>query len=303
MEDGGRLPVYLIHWNAPEWCASAARSVLDSQGIEVDLTVIDNGQLGGTALTELLPPQARVLAMTDNRGYTGGANAGLSDWRDSYPAAELCVIASHDLHVEPRTLAALVKVATNRPDAGVVAPTIVSPYIATGGRWDGRRSFQLGLGDEGDVVERDWASGSCLLIRAACADDVGMFDERLGSYIEDVDYGLRVRDHGWKVLVVTSAHISGFGSSAPDAAKRVATNTVLLNAKRRGWRGASSSLTLFAGWTIKGYVASVAPWRDATHRARSRRYATQRTAGLYEVFASGKLWRLLREERKNANTR
>ena len=35
------LPVYLIHFDRPDWCASSAASIAESIGIVVDLTVVD----------------------------------------------------------------------------------------------------------------------------------------------------------------------------------------------------------------------------------------------------------------------
>lgn len=287
------LPVYLVHWDAPQWCASAAASILESTGVDVELTVVDNGQTEGPPLPSCLPDGVRVLPMADNRGYTGGANAAIADWRARHPEAEYCVVGSHDLHLEPRTLEELVAAAELRPRAGVVAPGLVGPVPRSGGRWAGGHSFQVSLEGAGDVVRRDWASGTCMLLRRACVDDVGMFDERLGSYMEDVDYGLRATDAGWDVVVVTTAHARGLGSSSPSALAAIAANTVLLNLKRGGARGAASSLWSFGVWIGRGLVGGVAPWRSREARLTSRFYARQRLAGIYEVVASGRLVRAL----------
>ena len=37
-----RIPVYVIHWNSPEWLSSAVKTILASEGVQVDLTIIDN---------------------------------------------------------------------------------------------------------------------------------------------------------------------------------------------------------------------------------------------------------------------
>ena len=36
------VPVYIVHWNAPEWVASTCASFLDST-VPVSVTVVDNG--------------------------------------------------------------------------------------------------------------------------------------------------------------------------------------------------------------------------------------------------------------------
>lgn len=287
--------MYLIHWDAPEWCQSAAASILESQGIEIDLTVVDNGQTQGQALRSCLPDAVRILSMVANSGYTGGANAALADWRARYPEGEYCVVGSHDLHVEASTFAELLAAAEHQPRCGVVAPALVAPLPRSGGRWTGGHSFQVSLEGAHGVVERDWASGTCMLLRRACVDQVGAFDERLGSYMEDVDYGLRARDAHWEVLVVTTAHARGLGTASPSSLAAIAANTVLLNAKRGGARGALASLCSFGTWIARGVVAGAAPWRSSEARLTSLFYARQRWAGLYGLVRSGRLVRALRD--------
>jgi GT2 family glycosyltransferase len=277
------LPVYLVHWNAHEWCASAVRSVLASDGIAVDVTVVDNGTANGTSLAAALPPTVRVLQSGGNVGYAGAANLALSDWRTRFPEGELCVIGSHDLHVERTTLARLADDAARNPVFGVVSPVLTAPHRCAGGIWNGRHSYQVSPPPGTRLVTRDWTSGTCLLVRRACVDDIGGFDERFGSYVEDVDFGLRANARGWAVVVDPSASAHGVGTVSTDSIARIAANTVRLGYKQRGVVGALDTTALFVAWIAKGYVASVWPWRDAAHRRVSRDYATQRTVGLYRL--------------------
>lgn len=295
MIDPAVLPVYLIHWDAPEWCASAAASVMGSAGVTIDLSVVDNGQTGGPSLADCLPQGVRVLAMPGNRGYTGGANAALADWRERFPEGEFCVLGSHDLHVAVDTLAHLVSVARANPDCGISAPALESPSATSGGIWRGLWSMQVALDGAPEIVDRDWASGTCLLLRRSCTDAVGSFDERLGSYMEDVDYGLRAHDHGWRVLVATTARAHGLGSSIGETLEHRTANTVIINAKRNGLRGACASIVHLSVWIARGCVASIAPWRTTERRSVSWRYARNRSVSLFHLAVSGRLVRVLRD--------
>ncbi|MEW6155112.1 MAG: glycosyltransferase family 2 protein [Actinomycetota bacterium] len=263
------LPVYLVHWDAPEWCGSAARSLLASEGVEVRLTVIDNGQHRPEPLASFLPAGTPVVACGGNRGYTGGANAALDHWAAHHPTSALAVIGSHDLHVGPSTLADLVAAMEAHPRCGVMGPGLVAPKASSGGVAVGDRWLQVPLEGAPTLAVRDWANGTCLLLRRACVDEVGRFDERLGSYLEDVDFSLRARDQGWQVLVLTSAPAWGLGSVSERASTDKGVNTVLLAAKRRGLRGAGVWTTRLVGRSVLDGVGAVAPWRPAQARARS----------------------------------
>src|SRR5206468_10973625 len=100
------LPIYLVHWDAPDWCESAAGSIMASAGIVPDLTIIDNGPADHRPWQ--LPDGVRVTRSTLNLGFTGAANVAFADWLVRRPDSEFCVIGSHDLHVEPDTLNLLV---------------------------------------------------------------------------------------------------------------------------------------------------------------------------------------------------
>jgi N-acetylglucosaminyl-diphospho-decaprenol L-rhamnosyltransferase len=61
-------------------------------------------------------------------------------------------------------------------------------------------------------AEHRCASGTCLILRRTCIEQVGLFDEQFGSYVEDVDLGLRAREAGWSVRKIPEARASGVGS-------------------------------------------------------------------------------------------
>jgi GT2 family glycosyltransferase len=49
------------------------------------------------------------------------------------------------------------------------------------------------------VVEAEVLNGVCLLMRAACLRQTGLFDENIFMYIEDADLDYRARGAGWRV--------------------------------------------------------------------------------------------------------
>jgi GT2 family glycosyltransferase len=221
------LPVYLIHYNAPGWVASSARSILESD-IPVALTIVDNGPPGATAKLDL-PRQARVLTTRANLGYSGGANAGLRHWLAG--EAGWCVVGSHDLHVARDAIRRLVEAGERAPSYGIVGPgtqTFPTDH-GEGVYWNGER-----LGASEGLEERTGMSGTCLLLRRECILEIGLFDEQFGSYGEDVELCIRARRHGWKVGRATDVYAQGLGSSAPNHAGLRERALILLALKTRG---------------------------------------------------------------------
>jgi N-acetylglucosaminyl-diphospho-decaprenol L-rhamnosyltransferase len=260
----------------------------------VRLTVIDNGQASGPALAAVLPEGSRLVSTGANLGYTGGANLALDHWRQHYPDAPLAVVGSHDLHVERDTLARLVAQAEAVPECGVLAPAVMAPTPVSGGVTWGGRWIQLPLDGAPELAEREWVNGTCLLLRRACVDAVGRFDERFGSYAEDVDYGLRARDLGWRVLVLTTAHAHSLGSASPRATDDKIVNTVLLAAKRQGVRALGTWTARLVFQTVVAAATTVIRVQDPARRAQASARAHQGGRALRRLATDGRLVAMLR---------
>jgi len=224
----GSLPVYVVHWNAPEWVGSTCESFLAST-IPVRVTVIDNGPYTKALV---LDERVRVVRSGGNIGYAGGANVGVADWLSG--ASEFCVVACHDVSVDASALETIVAAARQHPDHGVLAP-------APGENVSGGPILARGAG----VSEVTWASGTCLLLRRTCVEQIGGFDADFGSYGEDIDLCFRARAAGWKVGIVDAARAVGAGSAEPRFRTQMYVNQVRLRAKHAGVLAATKMLLAF----------------------------------------------------------
>lgn len=236
------LPVYLIHWRAPEWCRSAVASIVASD-CPVAVTIIDNGGLDGPV------PGARILRQPTNRGYTGAANVALADWARTFDC-EFCVIASHDLQVETSTLRQLLEYAATDPRIGVAAPEL------------GR------TGARGPHITDDcyvWVSGTCMLLRRGCRQAIGGFDEIFRTYGEDVDLCVRARQAGWRVVIVPSARARGSGSAHGHPRRLRFSNQPLFAAKHQGTLAGARVLI------AQPLLAVMYAWRAIRSRTREDR--------------------------------
>jgi hypothetical protein len=257
------LPVYLIHWNAPDWVQAASDTILGSD-IDVAVTVVDNGPASATAELNL-DPRVTVVSTDTNLGYAGGANVGLRDWLAAEPHSDWCVVAAHDLHVEPDTLRRLLEAGGRSPGFGILGPATTTNYAGTR------------LAEHDGIEERDAMSGTCLLIRRECVEEVGLFDEAFGSYAEDKELCYRARALGWKVGRVPDARAEGLGTRSPDRTALLAGNNVLFELRVNGWGPAVRRLI----WTYRGAVTALrqsvwgsGTWADVSVELRGARRAT-----------------------------
>jgi GT2 family glycosyltransferase len=258
------LPVYVVHWNAPGWARATTDSILRST-IPVRVTLIDNGPPG---VPLALDERVRVTESGANLGYAGGANVGIAQWLAGDD--EFCVVACHDVRLDPDALEHIVDTARANPEYGILAPEPVAnvvsgPVVAT----------------SPDITDVGWASGTCLLLRRKCVDQIGPFDATFGSYGEDQDLCLRARVAGWKVGLVVGAPVRGEGSVDPTFRTQMYVNQVRLRLKHAGIGPAVKMIVAFPLLA----VADASRWlvtRDRTllRRSSSRLRAVPAAMGL-----------------------
>ena len=288
------LPVYIIHWNAPEWCLSAVDSVLLSVGVEPYLTVVDNGSSPSAVckLEASLPSQVRLLKSSQNLGFAGGANLCIDDACAS--GTEWLVLAAHDVIVKPDCLWNLLETAKASPKFGALGPIFWNAEwtlpTSLGGLWDSSRGARHRNPFPGwerqKVLEADWLPGALLLLRVDAVTALGGFSEPLFAYCEDVDLCLRLRDSGWTVGVVTRAHAREQGNAAStlEHVYYIARNSLILTRRRAGrWRMWRRAVRV-AGYSLRAGVGSLLPWRSKERRASSRAFALGQARAVFDAL-------------------
>jgi GT2 family glycosyltransferase len=166
--------------------------------------LVDNEAGDGSGVDA--PDGTVILRLHDNRGFAGGANAGLG--RAFEDGAEHAVLLNDDLLVDLGCIEALVAAAG---EGGAASPRIDGPpgFAFAGGELETERGF-------GRHVEgaSDYLSGACLCIGRAAWERVGPFNEQLFLYYEDVEWCLRARALGVPLTVVLDACASHTGGAS-----------------------------------------------------------------------------------------
>ncbi|HEV8643041.1 MAG TPA: glycosyltransferase family 2 protein [Methylomirabilota bacterium] len=200
--------LHLDQWPALLACLEACRK-LDYDNHE--LIVVENG-LAASRWREATasPRDVRVVTSAANVGYAAGNNLGIRD--ASRRGADYVLLLNDDALVVPELLRELVEVGERTADVGSLGPLVVDVDDSTK-VWFAGAAFDPAQGDvrsfeacaasaAGALIESDYVTGCCLLIKRSALERVGLLDARFFLYWEDTDWGLRARMAGLRNVVV-----------------------------------------------------------------------------------------------------
>jgi GT2 family glycosyltransferase len=194
---------------------------LDSlQGQSYDnysLILVDNASSDGSAeLARSSFPQVELVENTRNIGFAGGCNAGIR--RALKGDTKYLVLVNSDTSADRDWLSELVAVAESDERIGICQSMIYMAgrpqVINTAGNESHFLAFgycghylETDSGQFGEVHDIPFASGSSMLARREVFEQIGLMDEDLFLYQEDLDLCWRARLAGWRVVLAPRSKI------------------------------------------------------------------------------------------------
>lgn len=228
---------------------------------------------------------AELTAVYPNRGFTGGNNIVIREALASADPPEYVLLLNADTIVLDGALEALVDFMDRHPRAGVAGSALLSAEGEICGppfrfhRVASELDRGLRLGVVSHLLARwnttvnpkpevgspaEWVSGASLILRRTTLDEIGLLDEGLYTYFDDVDICLRAKRAGWETWYVPDSRIIHLEGKS--------TGIVAGNVKRRP-----------------------AYWFQARRRFFLKNYGPLYTAAADAAFIAGfALWRVRR---------
>lgn len=219
-----RIAIVIVNWNGIADTSRCLDSIkhLKAFGANVDTLVVDNGSADQSVsvLTKKFP-WVSVVALPHNLGFTGGNNAGIKEAMRR--KADVIWLLNNDTLVHPDAMGLVNAFA----DTGVgIAGSKI--YFAAGHEYHADRYVPKELGkvlwyagglidwanvyashrgvDEVDhgqydrIEETAFVTGCSMMIARFVIEAIGYLDDRFYLYLEDLDYCLRAKKRGFRLL-------------------------------------------------------------------------------------------------------
>lgn len=204
-----RVSAVVLAFGPEPWLDLCLDAVLASEGVDVDVVLVDNGGTDGAVDRWRDVPRVTVVGDGTNLGFSGGCNLGAS-----VATGEHLALVNGDLVVAPDALAGLVKVAA-APDVGIAAGSVRLADDPSRLNSAGNDIHFLGfswVGAFGEdaathAVDRDVAGamGALVAMRRSVWDALGGFADQYFAFHEDAELSWRCWQRGWRVHYVPDA--------------------------------------------------------------------------------------------------
>ena len=272
MRDEPLVAVVIVHWGSREMTLECVGSVCASDYRNLKTVVVDNCPERRLWQQPLEIDGAIVyMPVATNTGYCGGNNLGIS--RAQELRAKYVLLLNNDTIIDKSLIYNCVSYLEEQPAVAVISPKMFfhqrPQYIyVAGGELNintGENSFigcnERDVGQYEKAREITLAHGCALFARASVFERVGLFDETLFCYGEEVDLSRRIIVAGMRMVYYPKARLWHKCSS--------------LEAEGKG----------FLPTTLATYYM----WRNNLYNLR--RYINERRARGYCAFAFRFVWR------------
>ncbi len=249
------------HWNRAELLHDLLQSLSRQTLRFCEIIVVDNGSTDGS-VNHARSQGARVIEMGKNAGFAAAVNRGIHAAKTDWVA-----ILNNDVTVAPDWLATLIQSAGQSGAWFASGKTLqtTDPSIIDG-TFDeisrGGCAWRCGAGKPDAALWNQprpvrMVPMTAAIFRRDLFDQIGPLDERFGSYLEDVDFGLRCAladRRGWYEPAAVAWHRGSatLGAWNSDTVRLIAQNQILLTAKH--FRG-EPRWPIVAGQLLWGVLA------------------------------------------------
>ena len=211
------VSIVLVSYNRPHYLASTIETALAQTWPNVELIVVDNRSPASDRIAQIVAqhPAVRLIVHSDNRGFTGGMNAGIAAARGRY-----VYLTEDDVEMDPPCVASLVDYLEGHAEVGLAGPIMVNLGSGTircaGGHFELGGVYRMTIVGANEPASTTqfaapyqvtYLPGAMMMARLDLLRDLHGFRDEFFMYVEDVELCARVLKRGLSIAVVPRARV------------------------------------------------------------------------------------------------
>lgn len=239
------LSIVIINYRTPKLLTDCLKTLLpDLKDIDARIVIVDNYSNDDSSLyikkwiTENDTESKVVFVQSNiNAGFAAGNNIGIKALEANY-----YLLLNSDTLVRKGSIHTILDTVKLYPKAGLISPRLewpdgegqescfrfhnpLSEFIraAQTGFIDRLLNrFIVALPVQTQIINSEWTSFACVLVRSEVFQQIGMLDEGYFMYFEDAEFCHRAYKSGWKIVHnpdVRIVHLRGGSSPVKENAK------------------------------------------------------------------------------------
>lgn len=217
-----KVSIILVNWNGYKYTRDCLESLVNVKSPMFQAVVVDNGSTD-SSVTKLREDFTDVIYLEnkENLGFTGGNNVGI-EWSLNN-GFDYILLLNNDTVVKPNFLTELMNAFEANQEVGAVQPLIFAGSegnaIWNGGsyinKWTG---LTRTIKDDSKILNAskyvDWLTGCCILTSAEIIRKIGPLREEFFAYYEDVEWSMRLKEAGFKLLLQPTSQLHHIGGAS-----------------------------------------------------------------------------------------
>lgn len=221
-----KIAIVILNWNGAKLLRQFLPSVIEFSKVDsTEIIVADNGSTDESLQTIRNQfPEVKILNLKQNFGFARGYNEALKQIEADY-----FVILNSDVEVTSGWLESPIHLMEADSSVAAVQPKILSfqqkthfEYAGAAGGFIDRYGYPFCRGRIFNEVEADhgqyddltdifWATGACMLVRAASFKESGGFDADFWAHMEEIDLCWRFKNKGYRIVYTPESKVYHVG--------------------------------------------------------------------------------------------
>jgi len=207
-----KINILILNWNSAISVKECLNSIINSHDKIFRVILINNFSTNSDLIEirniyEFFKNIIEIYLIENdaNLGYAGGNNQGFKFLTTNNFSGDILIL-NPDIQISENTISEMNKVLTD--EIGIVTSRTLNPHGKI--LFDAiklKGFLQKYIITDNPIIATDYSQGACMLIKREIINEVGFFDERFFLYWEEVDFSLRVRKSGKKLISTTTTQI------------------------------------------------------------------------------------------------